>query len=100
MIANMNIEGISVYGNTMFKIFMIIGGAATIPAGQALFSKLFGSGEFTDKNRIMSVREVYNILHGSYNAQMGGVTELAGSNKYSEDSRNFDLGDGTGGEYK
>ena len=100
MIANMNIEGISVYGNTMFKIFMIIGGAATIPAGQALFSKLFGSGEFTDKSRTMSVREVYNILHGSYNAQMGGATELSGSNKYSEDSRNFDLSDGTGGEYK
>ena len=48
----------------------------------------------------LSVREVYNILHGSYNAQMGGATELSGSNKYSEDSRNFDLSDDTGGEYK
>ncbi len=100
MIGNMSIEGISVYGNTMFKIFMIIGGAATIPAGQALFAKLFGSGEFTDKSRTMSVREVYNILHGNYNAQMGGASEFSGSNKYSEDLRNFDLGDDTGGEFK
>ena len=96
----MSIEGISVYGNTMFKIFMIIGGAATIPAGQALFAKLFGSGEFTDKSRTMSVREVYNILHGNYNAQMGGASELSSSNKYSEDTRNFDLTDDTGGEFK
>ena len=100
MIGNMSIEGISVYGNTMFKIFMIIGGAATIPAGQALFAKLFGSGEFTDKSRTMSVREVYNILHGNYNAQMGGASELSSSNKYSEDTRNFDLTDDTGGEFK
>lgn len=43
MIAQMKIEGISNFGNSMFILFMIIGGAMVIPAGQTLFARLFGS---------------------------------------------------------
>lgn len=97
MIGNMNIEGISVYGNTLFKIFMAIGGAATIPAGQALFSKII-AGENADKNGTISVREVYNVLHESVRTER--ISEIPGSNKYSEDSRTFELNDDSGGEFK
>lgn len=45
MIAQMKIEGISSFGNSMFILFMIIGGAMVIPAGQTLFARLFGSAD-------------------------------------------------------
>ncbi len=45
LISNMKISNISNFGNSMFLIFMIVGGAMVIPAGQTLFSRLFGSGE-------------------------------------------------------
>ena len=98
MISNMSITGISEYGNTIFKVFMIIGGAVAIPAAQALFAKLFGSGEYTDKNRTISMKEVYNIMKGNYNSSMGGANLLAGSNKYSEDIPNYDINDDVGGK--
>ena len=98
MIGNMSITGISEYGNTIFKVFMIIGGAIAIPTGQALFAKLFGSGEYTDKSRAVSMKEVYNIMKGNYNASMGGATLSAGSNKYSDDSFNYDINDDVGGK--
>ena len=98
MIGNMSITGISEYGNTIFKVFMIIGGAIAIPAGQALFAKLFGSGEYTDKSRAVSMKEVYNIMKGNYNTSMGGATLSAGSNKYSDDSFNYDINDDVGGK--
>ena len=98
MISNMSITGISEYGNTIFKMFMVIGGAVAIPAGQALFAKLFGSGEYTDKNRTISMKEVYNIMKGNYNSSMGGASLAAGSNKYSEDIPNYDINDDGGGK--
>ena len=45
MIAQMKIEGISNFGNSMFVLFMIIGGAMIIPTGQTLFARLFGSAD-------------------------------------------------------
>lgn len=42
LITRMRIDEISGFGNSMFLIFMIVGGAMVIPAGQALFCKLFG----------------------------------------------------------
>lgn len=41
LITRMRIDEISGFGNSMFLIFMIVGGAMVIPAGQALFCKLF-----------------------------------------------------------
>lgn len=45
IIAAMSIPGISGFGNSMFLIFMIVGGAMVIPAGQTLFARLFGSAD-------------------------------------------------------
>ena len=45
IITKMRIDGISGFGNGMFMIFMIIGGAMMIPAGQHLFARLFGSAD-------------------------------------------------------
>ena len=45
VITKMRIDGISGFGNGMFLIFMIIGGAMMIPAGQHLFARLFGQAD-------------------------------------------------------
>ncbi len=45
IITAMKIPGVSGFGNSMFLIFMIVGGAMVIPAGQTLFARLFGSAD-------------------------------------------------------
>ena len=45
LITRMRIDEISGFGNSMFLIFMIVGGAMVIPAGQTLFCKLFGQAD-------------------------------------------------------
>ena len=45
IISKMRIDGISGFGNGLFLILMIIGGAMMIPAGQHLFARLFGQAD-------------------------------------------------------
>lgn len=45
IISKMKIPGVSNFANSMFLIFMIIGGALVIPAGQTLFARLFGQAD-------------------------------------------------------
>ena len=45
LLSQMQIEGIGGFGNSLFLIFMIIGGAMVIPAGMNLFARLFGQGD-------------------------------------------------------
>lgn len=45
IISKMRIPGVSNFANSMFLIFMIIGGALVIPAGQTLFARLFGQAD-------------------------------------------------------
>ena len=45
LISKMHIDGVGGFGNSMFLIFMIIGGAMVIPAGQNLFARLFGQAD-------------------------------------------------------
>ena len=45
LITRMRIDEISGFGNSMFLIFMIVGGTMVIPAWQALFCKLFGQAD-------------------------------------------------------
>ena len=45
LISKMHIDGVGGFGNSMFLIFMIIGGAMVIPAGQNLFARLFGTAD-------------------------------------------------------
>lgn len=44
-ISQMSIAGVSSFANAMFKVFMIVGGAMLIPAGQTLFARLFGQAD-------------------------------------------------------
>ena len=44
-ISQMSLPNVSGFGNAMFTIFMIIGGAMVIPAGQTLFARLFGQAD-------------------------------------------------------
>ncbi len=41
-IMQIHIDGLGNFGNAMFMLVMIIGGAMVIPAGQTLFTRLFG----------------------------------------------------------
>lgn len=45
LISQMQIGGVSGFGNSMFLLFMIVGGAMVIPAGQTLFVRLFGQAD-------------------------------------------------------
>ncbi len=45
LIQHMRIWGAGGFANTIFLIFMIIGGAMVIPAGQTLFARLFGQAD-------------------------------------------------------
>jgi len=42
LICRIKVNGLGDFGNAIFLIFMIIGGAMVIPAGQGLFTRLFG----------------------------------------------------------
>jgi len=42
LICRIKVNGLGDFGNAIFLIFMIIGGAMVIPAGQGLFARLFG----------------------------------------------------------
>jgi len=96
MISAMQIDGISEFGNKLFQIFMLIGGTIMIPTGQALFSKLFGSGEFTDKSKTVSIKEIHNLMRTNYYTNGSSMYESNGSHKYSEDTRNFNTDDSGG----
>jgi len=45
LIQQMSIPGASGFANAIFLIFMIVGGAMVIPAGQTLFARLFGTAD-------------------------------------------------------
>lgn len=41
-VTSVHLDGVNSFGNALFEMFMIIGGAMMIPAGQTLFARLFG----------------------------------------------------------
>lgn len=45
LVQQMSIPNIGSFGNAIFTIFMIVGGAMVIPAGQTLFARLFGTAD-------------------------------------------------------
>ncbi len=45
LIQSMSIPSVGSFGNSVFTIFMIVGGAMLIPAGQTLFARLFGTAD-------------------------------------------------------
>lgn len=125
LITRMRIDEISGFGNSMFLIFMIVGGAMVIPAGQALFCKLFGQADdmHADSNFLRSAfygsRMVgaatfglaHKIIHGGAsvgkaisNHRKNKADSSGGgdnSDKYSEDKTSAETTEGSessGGE--
>ncbi|MDE6294373.1 MAG: hypothetical protein K2L88_07120, partial [Clostridiales bacterium] len=45
LIQSMSIPSVGSFGNAVFTIFMIVGGAMVIPAGQTMFARLFGTAD-------------------------------------------------------
>lgn len=45
LIQSMSIPSVGNFANSVFTIFMIVGGAMLIPAGQSLFARLFGTAD-------------------------------------------------------
>lgn len=45
LIQSMSIPSVGSFANSIFTIFMIVGGAMLIPAGQSLFARLFGTAD-------------------------------------------------------
>lgn len=45
LIQQMSIPSVGSFANSIFLIFMIVGGAMVIPAGQTLFARLFGTAD-------------------------------------------------------
>lgn len=122
LITRMRIDEISGFGNSMFLIFMIVGGAMVIPAGQALFCKLFGQaddmhagGNFL-RSAFYGSRMVgaatfglaHKIIHGGVgigkaiaNHRKGKGDGGVNSDKYSEDKTSAETTEGSessGGE--
>ena len=103
LISKMHIDGVGGFGNSMFLIFMIIGGAMVIPAGQNLFARLFGTaddmhagGSFLHSafygGRIASALTVgaaFKLIKGATHAGKG----IAGKIKASKDKKGNDESD-------
>jgi len=104
LISQMRVNGVSDFGNSMFLIFMIIGGAMVIPAGQTLFARLFGQaddmhagGSFLRSAfygsrfaSMLTVGAAMKVLRGTAHAGKKIVTRKSKksddeSDKYSED---------------
>ena len=119
IILKMTIDGISGFGNGLFLIFMIIGGAMMIPAGQHLFARLFGQADDLHAGggflrsafyggRIASamtigaatkfIRGVSHMTHHG-KGKGKGKSEKDSSEKYSEEkSGSSEAAEGGGGE--
>lgn len=117
IITKMRIEAVGDFGNSLFLIFMIVAGAMVIPAGQALFARLFGQaddmragGGFLHTafygGRIASAMTIglaSKLIKGGVSAGKKILTKGKSvdtsdkSDKYSEDSSPSDSSEGTEG---
>lgn len=99
IITKMRIDGISGFGNSMFLIFMIIGGAMMIPAGQQIFARLFGSADDMHagggflRSAFYGGRIASALTIGAATKMIRGVSHIAhhhgkgkGSNKKSDNN--------------
>lgn len=110
LIQRMSLPGIGSFGNSIFLIFMIVGGAMLIPSGQTLFARLFGSADDMHASggwlrsayyggRVVSAMTIglaakglkgvfYTIKHKKSKGNDNGDSDSSGDDgdKYTEDS--------------
>jgi hypothetical protein len=110
IITKMKIENMGSFGNSLFLIFMIVGGAMLVPAGQALFARLFGQaddmhagGSFLRSvfygGRIAggltigaATKIIHGISHSHGNIDHSKNGERADSDRFSESDSSDNLG--------
>lgn len=116
LIQQMSLPGVGGFGNSLFLIFMIVGGAMVIPAGQTLFAKLFGTADDMHAGggflrsayyggRVIGGMTVglawkgvkgiaHAVRHNKHSNNNGGSSDSSGS-----DSGNSDSSDGSDERY-
>lgn len=115
LIQQMSIPSVGSFGNSVFTIFMIVGGAMVIPAGQTLFARLFGTADdmhagggwlrsayyggrvasaMTIGLAMKGVKGIAHAVHrnkhsnnngGGGSSDSGSSTDSGGDEKYSDD---------------
>lgn len=92
LISQMKIAGVSNFANAMFTIFMIVGGAMVIPAGQTLFARLFGQADDMHagggflRSAFYGGRIVSGMTIGLAAKGIKGITHIVRHNKSSNNS--------------
>ena len=104
IITKMHIDGISGFGNGMFLIFMIIGGAMMIPAGQHLFARLFGQADDMHagggflRSAFYGGRIASALTIGAATKLIRGVSHVAHRNKGKNNTKKTEESSGDGSE--
>ncbi len=100
LIQQMSISGASGFANSIFLIFMIVGGAMVIPAGQTLFARLFGTADDMHagggwlRSAYYGGRVVGGLTVGLAVKGVKGIAHAVRRNKHSNnDSGSSDSGD-------
>ncbi len=104
LIQQMSISGASGFANAIFLIFMIVGGAMIIPAGQTLFARLFGTADDMHasggwlRSAYYGGRVVGGLTVGLAVKGVRGIAHAVRNNKHSNnDSGSSDSGDSSSG---
>ncbi len=111
IITKIHISGLGSFGNSVFIIFMIIGGSMVIPAGMNLFARLFGTaddmhagGSFLHSafygGRIVSAMTIglaTKVIGGAVKG-IKGIASHSKSKKEEGDSDKYSDDKGSGGE--
>ena len=89
LIQQMSIPSVGGFANAIFVIFMIVGGAMVIPAGQTLFARLFGTADDMHagggwlRSAYYGGRVVSGLTIGLAVKGVKGIAKLAGHKKHS-----------------
>lgn len=92
LIQQMSIPNVGGFGNAIFTIFMIVGGAMVIPAGQTLFARLFGTADDMHagggwlRSAYYGGRMVGAMTFGLAVKGIKGITTIAKKRKENKDS--------------
>ncbi len=107
LIQQMSIPGVGGFANAIFVIFMIVGGAMVIPAGQTLFARLFGTADDMHaggswlRSAYYGGRVVGGLTIGLAAKGIKGIAHAVHNRKNSKGkSESSDSSDSTGSEEK
>ena len=112
LIQQMSLPNVGSFGNSVFTIFMIIGGAMVIPAGQTLFARLFGTADDMHAGggwlrsayyggralSAMTFGLAWKGIKGTSKAIYRRIKTHSGKNKDNSDSESDSNGDSDGDE--